>query len=86
MERTQAILEGLGGLGLDASARDRARALAPGSTVFAGSVRLAPGDPLPWPFSGPEPSAPSIFEPIQLVLQEWTGEDGALVFGWSIEG
>jgi hypothetical protein len=86
MERTQAILEGLGGLGLDASDRDRARALDPTGEVFAGSVRLAPGDPLPWPFSSAAPSAPSVFTPIQLVPREWTGADGALVFGWSIEG
>ena len=83
--RCQAIAEGLGALE-GATAREQARALSPSGEVFVGSVRLAPTDPLPWPFRISAPSAPSIFSPIQLTPEEWTDEDGELVLGWSIEG
>ncbi|MFT4623605.1 MAG: hypothetical protein ACI8PZ_002261 [Myxococcota bacterium] len=85
LRRSQAILEGLGELGEGASARDQARSLGPSAEVFAGSVRLAPADPLPWPFRAPDVAAPSAFSPLDLVPVEWE-EDGALVFGWDIEG
>jgi hypothetical protein len=85
MARTLAIAGGVGGLP-EASVRDRARALAPGGEVFAGSIRLAPADPLPWPFRAPEPSAPSVFVPIELRPVEWRDASGELVFGWSIRG
>lgn len=84
--RTLAVLEGIGGVGDDGSLRDRARALAPDGEVFAGSVRLAPSDPLPWPFEPIEVTAPSIFAPLDLNPVEWRGDDGEWVFGWSIEG
>jgi hypothetical protein len=84
--RIQAITEGLEGLTEDASERDRARSLAPDGEVFAGSVRLAPADALPWPFRAVDAPAPSIFTPIRLTPQEWRAEDGAQVFGWSIDG
>lgn len=84
MERTQAIADGVGGLP-DETDRDRARRLAPGGTVYAGAIRLAPSDALPWPFRMTDPPAPSIFTPITLKPVEW--RDGAeLVFGWSLEG
>lgn len=86
LERTLALLDGLGGLGDDAGERDRARALDPSGTVFAGSVRLAPSDQLPWPFPAAPVAAPSIFEPMNLVPVEWTNDDGELVFGWRISG
>jgi hypothetical protein len=86
VQRAQAILEGVGGLGPGATARDSARSLAPGSEVFAGSVRLAPSDPLPWPFRASEVSAPSIFTPLDLTPEEWRGESGEWVFGWSLGG
>jgi hypothetical protein len=84
-ERCQAILEGLGGLGPDASALDRARSLDPTGEVYAGSVRLAPSDPLPWPFSIEEVPAPSIFSPIDLIPREKTVDD-TLIFAWDIGG
>jgi hypothetical protein len=85
MERTQAILEGLDGLGPDASHRDRARSLGPSQEVYAGSVRLAPSDPLPWPFRAIPVPAPSIFEPIELTPLEWRERD-EWVLGWMISG
>ena len=84
MQRTQAIVEGVGALPPEATPEQRARALAPGSEVFAGSVRLAPVDVLPWPFAGSTPAAPSVFAPLELVPVEWRADDGHLVFGWSI--
>lgn len=84
--RLQAIEEGLVGLGVDATVGERARALAPGGEVFAGSVRLAPVDPLPWPFRPTDTPAPSIFEPLELRPVEWRDEGGELVLGWSIGG
>ncbi len=84
MVRSQGLLEGLDQLG-DASARDRARSVAPGAAVFAGSVRLAPSDALPWPFVPVKVAPPSVFEPMGLVPVEWE-DGGELVFGWRIEG
>jgi hypothetical protein len=84
--RTGAILEGAQGLGADASASDRARALAPSGEVFAGSVRLAPADTLPWPFHAAAVTEPSVFAPLALVPREWRDPQGTLVFGWSIGG
>jgi hypothetical protein len=81
-QRNQAILTGLGQL--DDSTAARARALAPGQSAFAGNLRLAPGDPLPWPFPLFEPVAPSPFRPLVLEPVEWRDAGGALVYGWRI--
>ena len=86
VDRCLAIEQGISGLPADATARDRARALDPGGEVFAGSVRLAPADPLPWPFRPSDTPAPSVFLPIDLSPVEWRDAAGDLVFGWSIEG
>lgn len=86
LQRIQAITEGLEGLDSTASARDRARSLAPGSEIFAGSVRLAPTDPLPWPFRASSVPAPSVFEPIRLIPEEWRDPSGVRIFGWRIVG
>lgn len=86
LARSQAITEGLVGLEADASSADKARALAPGGEVFAGAVRLAPADPLPWPFRPTSSSAPPIWERIVLTPIEWRDESGNLVFGWSLSG
>ncbi len=86
VQRTQAIIEGLGGLGLDATARERARSLAPTGEVYAGSIRLAPADPLPWPFRASDVPAPSVFTPLKLTPEEWRDESGEWVFGWRIGG
>jgi len=84
MVRSQGLLEGLDQLA-DGEARDRARSVAPGAAVFAGSVRVAPADPLPWPFLSIKMQAPSVFEPMELTPIEWV-EDDELVFGWRIRG
>jgi len=84
LARCQAIMEGLGSLGLDPTTRDTARRLSPDGEVFAGSVRLAPSDPLPWPFRAAQVPAPPVFTPLDLVPVEWLDADGELVFGWSI--
>lgn len=86
LARALAIEEGLYGLPPEANARDRARALAPGGEVYAGSVRLAPADPLPWPFRPVETQAPSVFTPVELRPVEWRDAAGELVFGWSLRG
>lgn len=79
--RVQALLEAMGsGAGPNADVR----ALNLAHSAFAGSLRLAPSDPLPWPFVPPNVEAPSAFTPFQLVPIEWRDEQGALVFGWRI--
>ncbi len=80
--RAQAILEALELL--DRSAAAKARTLAPGHEAFAGNVRLAPADPLPWPFRAPSVEAPSAFVPLVLQPLEWRDRRGALVFGWRL--
>lgn len=83
-DRMQGILEGVGAqpLGIE----ERTRGLGPDAEVFVGSVRLAPVDPLPWPFSATSASPPSVFTQLELRPLEWSDADGQLVFGWSIEG
>ncbi|MEZ4239908.1 MAG: hypothetical protein R3F59_27910 [Myxococcota bacterium] len=86
VDRILALEEGSGAPG-DGDASDRARALLPGVDVYAGSVRLAPADPLPWPFAATQTSPPSVFEPIALVPEEWRDEaTGDWVFGWRVGG
>lgn len=79
--RVQALLEAMGsGAGPNADVR----AMNLGHSAFAGSLRLAPADPLPWPFVPPDVEAPSAFTPFQLVPVEWRDAQGKLVFGWRI--
>lgn len=80
--RAQAILEGLSEL--DLSEGGRARATSPRRVAFAGVIRLAPADPLPWPFRAPQAEVPSAFAPLSLVPVEWRDANGSLVFGWRI--
>ncbi|MCB9521791.1 MAG: hypothetical protein H6702_00245 [Myxococcales bacterium] len=84
VDRLRAQLDGLVALPEDASAADRAAALGAGRGVFVGNVRVAPSDPLPWPFRAPEVRAPSVFTPLVLRPEEWAGADGRLVFGWRV--
>lgn len=84
-DRSQAILEGLGAMEPNASAGQRGHSLGPDGEVYAGSVRLAPSDPVPWPFPLIKASAPSAFEPLDLTPVEWQ-QDGVMVFGWEISG
>lgn len=86
IEKTLAIEEGVAGIPADSSARDRARALSPDAEIYAGSVRLAPADPLPWPFRTVDTAAPSVFTPLDLLPEEWRDADGAWVFGWGLHG
>lgn len=76
-ERAEALLRGLDGM--------EGAPGAPGE-LYAGTVRLAPADPLPWPFQATAVPAPSAFTPLSLVPVEWRDADGALVLGWSIRG
>lgn len=82
--RTQAILTGLGQWA--DSVAGKARTLAPGQPAFAGNIRLAPADALPWPFPVLEPASASPFRPLVLEPVEWSKEEGGpLVFGWRIK-
>lgn len=82
LERMQTLLDGIALY--DESAEGRARAAAPGAEAYAGSLRLAPADPLPWPFVYPTVQPPSPFAPLQLTPLEWLDDEGARVFGWYI--
>jgi len=83
-EIAASMLDGLPAIESDESARDRARGLAPSTEVFAGNIRLAPSDPLPWPFPIPTGlRAPSVFTPLPAVPVEWR-RDGGLVMGWKL--
>jgi hypothetical protein len=88
IERIQAILDGLGQLELLDNAT--ARAMAPSREPYAGSVRLAPADALPWPFEAPSVETPSAFIPLLLQPIEWRDRTaaaagaGPLVFGWRV--
>jgi hypothetical protein len=78
--RTQALLDGLGAF--DDSVKGLARGASPRRETFAGNIRLAPVDELPWPFPPPEATAPQVFVPLVLEPVEWRGAGDRLVFGW----
>jgi uncharacterized membrane protein YccC len=80
--RTQAILEGLSEL--DSAPGTQARGMSPSRETYAGSLRLAPADPLPWPFRLPDTAPPPVFTPLKLEPVEWRDASGGLVFGWEI--
>ena len=80
--RVTAILEGLGYV--NNSQLGKAQALSPHKQTFAGNIRLAPVDPLPWPFRAPEPTVPPPFTKLQLLPVEWRDASGTLVFGWKV--
>ncbi|WP_224367850.1 hypothetical protein [Hyalangium versicolor] len=82
IQRARAILEGLGSL--EQSVSSKAQALSPRHEAFAGAIRLAPADALPWPFRAPEPESPSAFVPLLLEPVEWRDAKGALVMGWRL--
>lgn len=81
--RIDSILEGLDELQV-VSSEDKARTHSPARDTFAGAIRLAPADPLPWPFLAPEPESPSAFTPLLLTPLEWKDDAGKMVFGWRI--
>ncbi len=82
IERMQVLLDDL--QRYDESPGGRARAASPGAEAYAGSLRLAPVDPLPWPFYFPSVQPPSPFTPLELRPVEWTDDNGERVFGWHI--
>jgi hypothetical protein len=82
LARLNAILEGLSVL--DNSVVGKARSMSVDHDAFAGNVRVAPSDPLPWPFRMPEPESPSAFVPLKLLPVEWRDGQGTLVFGWRV--
>ncbi len=82
LQRIEAMLDAL--RALDVSVAGKARELSVRHESFAGSIRLAPSDPLPWPFVMPSPEAPSAFVPLVLTPVEWRDESGQLVFGWRL--
>ncbi|MFN3197546.1 MAG: hypothetical protein ACE366_03845 [Bradymonadia bacterium] len=79
----QALVEGLTGLE-GANTLERAGTLSPDHTLFAGPVRVAPADTLPWPFVVAEVESPPVFTPIKLKPEEWRQRDNTLIFGWRI--
>lgn len=80
--RAQTLRDDVGAF--DDDVRGRLDAISLDKEAYAGSVRLAPADPLPWPFSAPQSTPPNAFAPIKLTPIEWRADDGSLVFGWSI--
>ncbi len=80
--RVQAVLDGLSEL--DDSGPGRASALSPRSETFAGAIRLAPSDALPWPFRAPQVESPTVFAPMVLTPVEWRDAKGARVWGWRL--
>jgi hypothetical protein len=82
LARSQAVLEGLSLF--DTSTVGKARELSPRHETFAGNIRLAPSDKLPWPFEPPQVESPSAFTPLVLRPVEWRDDKGALVFGWRV--
>ncbi len=81
-QRIQALRDDIGAY--DDSLRGRVEAGAVDREAYAGSVRLAPADPLPWPFAVPQVTPPNPFAPIALTPVEWRGGDGRLRYGWSL--
>ena len=80
--RVQGLRDAVGAY--DESVRGRINERAPDKETYGGSVRLAPADPLPWPFVTPALAPPQPFSLIQLTPVEWRQGDGRLVYGWRI--
>jgi len=84
IEQMRAIVEGLTGVVDHLHEGDKAHALSPEREVFAGSFRVAPSDPLPWPFKVAPVKAPRVFAPVSLRPEEWRDDAGGLIFGWRV--
>jgi len=80
----RSTIEGLTGVYDAPNTADKASALSPDSEVFVGSFRIAPSDPLPWPFTVAPIEAPPVFTPMSLRPEEWRRGDGTLIYGWRI--
>lgn len=84
LHRIDAVLEGLGGAGAASEPGADTRGMGERRAAYAGAIRLAPSDPLPWPFVAPQADAPSAFRPIVARPEEWRAPDGSLVFGFRL--
>ncbi|MHB8874297.1 MAG: hypothetical protein ACYC8T_11470 [Myxococcaceae bacterium] len=84
MERIQAVLEGLPGVEATPAGTNPERGLSPRTETFAGSIRLAPSDPLPWPFAVADAPPPAAIAQLGLEPVEWRGPEGELVMGWRL--
>ncbi len=84
LTRGQAMLDALGSEAVLSGPERAALALSPKGEAFAGNVRLAPSDALPWPFTAPEPHAPSVFMPLDITPVEWLDAQGATVMGFRV--
>lgn len=84
VDQLRALIEGATGVVAATHPGDQAHALSPDRELFAGSLRIAPSDPLPWPFAVAQVEPPSVFTPIDLTPVEWRDEDGARVYGWRV--
>lgn len=81
VRRAQTLLDGIAVF--DETVRGRIERVAPDAEAYAGSVRLAPADPLPWPFLRPESAPPNAFLPLVLRPFEQV-VDGKRRFLWRI--
>jgi hypothetical protein len=82
LERMDAFVSGLDKKGFQTQ-DESIRALNPDKTLFAGSVKVLPGDEIPWPFEIRDIPMPNVFEPIEMIPQEWMANQEA-EFGWSL--
>jgi hypothetical protein len=62
---------------------EKSRQYGPEAGIFVGNVRLAPADPLPWPFNDPTVSPPNAFTPIVVRPERWS-QEGREIDGWMI--
>lgn len=83
LRQIRSISEGVVGLVGDNEAA-RAHSLSPDRQVFVGSLRLAPTDPVPWPFMVAPVQSPPAFTPLSLRPEEWSDNAGGLIFGWRV--
>lgn len=80
--RALAVLDGLGGRAL--APEEQLRGLSSEHDAFAGGVRLAPADALPWPFFAPVTTPPSAFVPVVLEPFEKRASDGTSFTAWKL--
>ena len=84
LAEVRAVIEGLAPAAANVPDADAHHTLSPEHEVYAGTLRVAPSDPLPWPFRVAPVEAPPAFTPIELRPEEWRTADGARVFGWRL--
>jgi hypothetical protein len=84
LARYEALLHGAEQVGNPSDIDERARTFGPSAEVFAGSLRVAPTDKLPWPFPRKEYRSPNIFLPIKLTPSDWNKDNSTAIFGWEL--